>query len=51
MAERSVSPRVERFTYLLAKVGFENAPFAWHISSMPIDIIDFTDLISKEKPE
>jgi hypothetical protein len=51
MAERSVSPRVERFTYLLETVGFENAPFAWHVSGMQIDVEDFADLIAKEKTE
>jgi hypothetical protein len=49
MAERLVSPRVERFTYLLETVGFENAPFAWHVSGMQIDVEDFVDLIAKEK--
>jgi hypothetical protein len=49
MAERSVSPRIQRFTYLLNTVGFENAPFAWHVSGMPIDVEDFASLITKEK--
>jgi hypothetical protein len=49
MAQRSISPRVERFTYLLETVGFENAPFAWHVSGMSIDIEDFANLIAKEK--
>ena len=51
MAERSVSPRVERFTYLLETVGFENAPFAWHVAGMQSDVEDFADLIAKEKTE
>jgi hypothetical protein len=48
MAGSTVNPRIERFTHLLGAVGFENAPFAWHVSGLPIDIEEFTSLISKE---
>jgi len=51
MAKQPISPRIEKFTYLLETVGFENAPFAWHVSGMPIDVEEFADLIAKEKSE
>ena len=51
MAKQPISPRIEKFTYLLETVGFENAPFAWHVSGMPIDVIEFSDLIGKEESE
>jgi hypothetical protein len=51
MARPSVSPRIERFNHLLEVVGFEGAPFAWHISGMPIDIEEFAKLLSKEPSE
>jgi hypothetical protein len=51
MAKQPISPRIEKFTYLLETVGFENAPFAWHVSGMPIDVEEFADLIAKEESE
>jgi hypothetical protein len=51
MAQQPISPRIEKFTHLLETVGFENAPFAWHVSGMPIDVEEFTDLIAKEESE
>lgn len=48
MVRQSISPRIERFVHVLEKVGFESAPFAWHVSGLPIDIEEFTKLISKE---
>lgn len=51
MARPSVSPRIERFNHLLEVVGFESAPFAWHVSGLPIDIEEFAKIISKEPRE
>ena len=51
MAKQPLSPRIEKFTYLLETVGFENAPFAWHVSGLPIDVMEFAELISKEESE
>lgn len=51
MAQLPVSPRIEKFTHLLGTVGFENAPFAWHVSGFEIDVVEFAELISKEESE
>lgn len=49
MVRSNLSPRLERFNHLLEAVGFENAPFAWHVSKLPIDVQEFTSLLTKEQ--
>lgn len=49
MVRSNLSPRIQRFNHLLQVVGFDNAPFAWHVSKLPIDIEEFASLINKEQ--